>query len=61
MLVKKFGPVEDLRFCYEAGAHVDVFTVQLTALGAKCEVNRAVLVPVKSGDRRSNWNRRDAF
>ena len=37
-LVKKLGPAEQLRFCYEAGPTGYVVYWQLTALGAKCEV-----------------------
>ena len=52
-LVKKLGPVEQLRFCYEAGPTGYVVYWQLTALGAKCEVVAPTLVPVKSGEDRS--------
>jgi transposase len=58
-LVKKLGPVEDLRFCYEAGPTAYVLYWQLTALGAKCEVIAPTLVPVKAGDR-IRTDRRDA-
>jgi transposase len=37
-LVRKLEPVEQLRFCYEAGPTGYVLYWQLTALGAKCEV-----------------------
>jgi transposase len=50
-LVKKLGPVEQLRFCYEAGPTGYVVYWQLTALGTKCEVVAPRLVPVKSGER----------
>lgn len=59
-LVKKLGPVEQLRFCYEAGPTGYVVYWQLTALGAKCEVVAPTLVPVKSGDR-VKTDRRDAL
>lgn len=59
-LVKKLGPVEDLRFCYEAGPTGYVLYWQLTALGANCAVIAPSLVPVKSGDR-VKTDRRDAL
>lgn len=59
-LVKKLGPVEELRFCYEAGPTGYVLYWQLTALGAKCEVIAPTLVPVKAGDR-IKTDRRDAL
>lgn len=59
-LVKKLGPVGQLRFCYEAGPTGYVVYWQLTALGAKCEVVAPTLVPVKSGDR-VKTDRRDAL
>ena len=59
-LVKKVGPVEELRFCYEAGPTGYVLYWQLTALGAKCEVIAPSLVPVKAGDR-VKTDRRDAL
>ena len=34
-LVKKLGPVEELRFCYEAGPTGDALYWQLTRMGAK--------------------------
>ena len=49
-LVKKLGPVGQLRFCYEAGPTGYVVYWQLTTLGAKCEVVAPTLVPVKAGD-----------
>ena len=58
-LVKKLGPVEQLRVCYEAGPTGYVVYWQLTALGVKCEVVAPTLVPVKSGDR-VKTDRRDA-
>jgi len=59
-LVKKLGPVEQLRFCYEAGPTGYVVYWQLTTLGAKCEVVAPTLVPVKSGER-VKTDRRDAL
>jgi transposase len=59
-LVKKLGPVEQLRCCYEAGPTGYVVYWQLTALGAKCEVVAPTLVPVKSGER-VKTDRRDAL
>jgi transposase len=58
-LVKKFGPAEDLRACYEAGPTGYVVYWQLTALGVRCEVVAPTLVPVKAGDR-VKTDRRDA-
>jgi transposase len=59
-LVKKLGPVEQLRFCYEAGPTGYVVYWQLTGLWAKCEVVAPTLVPVKSGER-VKTDRRDAL
>src|SRR6266576_3128406 len=59
-LVKKLGPVEELRFCYEAGPTGYVVYWQVSALGAKCEVIAPTLVPVKSGERMKT-DRRDAL
>src|ERR1700758_2337317 len=58
-LVKKLGPAEQLRACYEAGPTGYVLYWQLAGLGVKCEVIAPTLVPVKAGDR---WktDRRDA-
>lgn len=58
-LVKKLGPAEQLRACYEAGPTGYVLYWQLTALGVKCEVVAPTLVPVKAGDR-VKTDRRDA-
>src|SRR6202022_2130189 len=58
-LVKKLGPVEELRFCYEAGPTGYALYWQLTKMGAKCEVVAPTLVPVKAGDR-VKTDRRDA-
>ena len=58
-LVKKLGPAEQLRVCYEAGPTGYVMYWQLTALGVRCEVVAPTLVPVKAGDR-VKTDRRDA-
>src|SRR5947199_9125440 len=50
-LVKKLGPPETLRVCYEAGPTGYVLYRQLTALGVPCAVIAPTLVPVKAGDR----------
>src|SRR3989441_5843500 len=59
-LVKKLGPAEQLRFCYEAGPTGYVLYWQLTALGTKCEVVAPSLVPTKPGDK-VKTDRRDAL
>src|SRR5207249_5946242 len=59
-VVKKLGPVEQLRFCYEAGVTGYALYWQLTRLGAKCEVVAPTLVPVKAGDR-VKTDRRDTL
>lgn len=59
-LVKKLGPVKQLRVCYEAGPTGYVVYWQLTALGVTCEVIAPTLVPVKAGDR-VKTDRRDAL
>jgi len=58
-LVKKLGPVEQLRVCYEAGPTGYVLYWQLTELGVKCDVVAPTLVPVKVGDK-VKTDRRDA-
>src|SRR6266404_2647795 len=58
-LVKKLGPVEQLRACYEAGPTGYVLYWQLTQLGVECAVVAPTLVPVKVGDR-VKTDRRDA-
>src|SRR5260370_2805098 len=50
-LLKKLGPVEKLRVCYEAGPTGYVLYWQLAELGVQCEVIAPSLVPVKAGDR----------
>ena len=59
-LLKKLGPVKQLRVCYEAGPTGYVLYWQLTALGVTCEVVAPTLVPVKAGDR-VKTDRRDAL
>jgi transposase len=59
-LVKKLGPPQQLRVCYEAGPTGYVVYWQLTALHVACEVVAPTLVPVKSGDR-VKTDRRDAL
>jgi transposase len=58
-LMKKLGPAEKLRVCYEAGPTGYVMYWQLTALGIHCVVVAPTLVPVKAGDR-VKTDRRDA-
>ena len=58
-LIKKLGPAESLRVCYEAGPTGYVIYWQLTALGVPCEVVAPTLVPTKAGDR-VKTDRRDA-
>jgi transposase len=59
-VIKKLGPADQLRVCYEAGPTGYVVYWQLTALGVKCEVVAPTLVPVKAGDR-VKTDRRDAL
>ncbi len=49
--LKKLGPLEQLRVCYEAGPTGYVLYWQLTKLGVRCEVVAPTLIPVKPGDR----------
>ncbi len=58
-LVKKLGPVEQLKACYEAGPTGYVLYWQLAELGVECEVIAPTLVPMKAGDR-VKTDRRDA-
>ena len=58
-LVRKLGPPEHLRVCYEAGPTGYVLYWQLIALGVHCDVVAPSLVPVKAGDR-VKTDRRDA-
>ena len=50
-LVKRLGPAEGLRVCYEAGPTGYLVYWELTALGVTCQVVAPTLVPVKAGDR----------
>jgi transposase len=59
-LLKKLGPVEQLRACYEAGPTGYVLYWQLTALGVACTVIAPSLIPTKAGDR-VKTDRRDAL
>src|ERR1700726_4426636 len=58
-LIKKLGPADKLRVCYEAGPTGYVVYWQLAELGVKCDVVAPTLVPVKAGDR-VKTDRRDA-
>jgi transposase len=58
-LVKKLGPAEKLRACYEAGPTGYVVYWQLAELGVHCDVVAPTLVAVKAGDR-VKTDRRDA-
>ena len=58
-LIKKLGPADQLRVCYEAGPTGYVVYWQLTALGVRCAVVAPTLVPVKAGDR-VKTDRKDA-
>src|SRR5881628_2641576 len=59
-LMKKLGPAEQLRVCYEAGPTGYVVYWQLTGLGVKCDVVALTLIPTKAGDR-VKTDRRDAL
>jgi transposase len=58
-LVKKLGPAERLKACYEAGPTGYVLYWQLAELGVLCEVIAPTLMPTKPGDR-VKTDRRDA-
>ena len=58
--IKKLGPAEQLRACYEAGPTGFVLYWQLTQLGVDCVVVAPSLVPKKPGDR-VKTDRRDAI
>src|SRR5437867_233033 len=58
-LVRKLGPREHLRVCYEAGPCGYVLYWQLTKLGVHCDVVAPTLIPRKPGDR-VKTDRRDA-
>ena len=59
-LIRKLGPAEQLRACYEAGPTGFVLYWQLTQLGVDCVVVAPSLVPKKPGDR-VKTDRRDAI
>src|ERR1035441_397267 len=59
-LIKKLGPAEQLRACYEAGPTGFVLYWQLVQLGVECAVVAPSLVPKKPGDR-VKTDRRDAL
>ena len=59
-LIKKLGPPEQLRACYEAGPTGFVLYWQLAQLGIDCAVVAPSLVPKKPGDR-VKTDRRDAL
>ena len=50
-LIKKLGPAEKLRACYEAGPTGYVVYWLLAELGVQCDVVAPTLVPIKAGDR----------
>ena len=58
--IKRLGPPEQLRTCYEAGPTGFVLYWQLTQLGVDCAVVAPSLVPKKPGDR-VKTDRRDAL
>jgi transposase len=58
--IKKLGPAEQLRACYEAGPTGFVLYWQLVQLGVECAVVAPTLVPQKRGDR-VKTDRRDAL
>ncbi len=58
-LVRKLGPAEQLKACYEAGPTGYVLYWLLAELGVRCEVIAPTLAPVKAGDR-VKTDRRDA-
>ncbi len=47
-LIRKLGPAEQLRACYEAGPTGYVLYWQLTELGVECTAVAPSLVPVKA-------------
>jgi transposase len=59
-LIRKLGPTEQLRACYEAGPTGFVLYWQLTQLGVECAAVAPTLVPKKAGDR-VKTDRRDAL
>jgi len=59
-LIRKLGPAEHIRACYEAGPTGFVLYWQLSQLGVECAVVAPSLVPKKPGDR-VKTDRRDAL
>jgi transposase len=59
-LIKKLGPPERLRACYEACPTDYALDWQSTQLGVECAVVAPTLVPTKAGDR-VRTDRRDAL
>jgi transposase len=59
-MLKRLGPAETLRVCYEAGPCGYVLYWQLVGLGVHCDVVAPTLVPIRSGDR-VKTDRRDAL
>ena len=57
--MKKLGPSDKLRVCYEAGPCGYVLYWQFVQMAIKCEVIAPTLIPVKAGDR-VKTDRRDA-
>src|SRR6201999_2004959 len=58
-LIKKLGPAEKMKACYEAGPTGYIVYWQLAELGVQCEVVAPTLVPIQAGDR-VKTDRRDA-
>ena len=58
-LMRRLGPAEQLRVCYEAGPCGYTLYWQLTRAGISCVVIAPTLIPVKAGDR-VKTDRRDA-
>src|SRR5260370_2668792 len=56
-LVKKLGPPNRLRVCYEAGPHGYGLYWQLGKLGGHCDVGAPPLVPMQTGVRVKTHNR----
>jgi transposase len=55
-LIRKLGPADQLRVCYEAGPTGFVLYCQLTQLGVECAVVAPTLVPREAGDRvKTDW------
>lgn len=58
-LMRRLGPAESLRVCYEAGPCGFVIYRQLRRLGIQCEVIAPTLIPQRPGDR-VKTDKRDA-